>query len=68
MSEELTASPATPPSRTRKFGRHIFAAAILLICAYLLFHLLIGIVVTVLTVVLVAAAIIGVIWAVHVIF
>ena len=30
MSEELTASPATPPSRTRKFGRHVFAAAILL--------------------------------------
>ena len=41
---------------------------ILLICAYLLFHLLIGIVVTILTVVLVAIAIIGVIWAVHVIF
>jgi uncharacterized membrane protein (DUF485 family) len=64
MSEEQ----AAPATRTRKFGRHVLAAAILLVCAYVLFHLLIGVVITILTVIAVAAAIIGIIWAVHVIF
>jgi hypothetical protein len=56
------------PSRMHNLGRHALAAMILLICAYLLFHLLFGIVVFVATIAAVAVAIIGAIWAIHVLF
>jgi hypothetical protein len=62
MSEEQV------ESRTTKLGHHVLAGLILLVCAYLLFHLLFGIVVTILTAVVVVVAVIGVVWAVRVLF
>jgi hypothetical protein len=55
-------------SRVRNLGRHAAAALILVICAYLLFHLLFGIVVFVATIAAVVVAIIGAVWAIHVLF
>jgi hypothetical protein len=55
-------------SRTSTFGRHAAAALILLVCAWLLFHLLFHIVVVVATLAAVAVAIVGAIWAVRVLF
>ncbi|MGD0198162.1 MAG: hypothetical protein ABSC56_09695 [Solirubrobacteraceae bacterium] len=65
MSEEHT-EPAA--SRMHNLGRHVVAALILVVCAYLLFHLLFGIVVFVATIAAVVVAIIGAIWAIRVLF
>ncbi|MGA2470011.1 MAG: hypothetical protein ABSG64_04900 [Solirubrobacteraceae bacterium] len=62
MSEEHT------ESRMTKLGHHVLAALVLLVCAYLLLHLLFGLVVFLATIVAVAVAIVGAIWAVRVLF
>jgi hypothetical protein len=63
MSEEAPKS-----SRIHDLGRHAVAALILLVCAYLLFHLLFGLVIFVATIAAVVVAIIGAIWAIRVLF
>jgi energy-coupling factor transporter transmembrane protein EcfT len=55
-------------SWTHNLGRRALAVLILLVCAYLLFHLLFGIVVFVATIAAVAVAVVGVIWAIRVLF
>jgi hypothetical protein len=65
MSEERT---EPTQSRTHNIGRHAMAALILLICAYLLFHLLFGLVIFVATIAAVVVAIGGAIWAIKVLF
>jgi uncharacterized membrane protein len=63
MSQEST---EPTQSRTKNLGRHALAALVLLICAVVLFHLLFGVVVFILTVAAVVLAIAGVLWAIHV--
>jgi len=60
MSEEQ------PQPRRKAFGRHVAAVLILLVCAWLLFHLLFHLVVFVATIAAVAVALIGIVWAVRV--
>jgi hypothetical protein len=55
-------------SRIHNLGRHAVAALILLVCAYLLFHLLFGFVIFIATIAAVVVAIIGAIWAIHILF
>jgi hypothetical protein len=55
-------------SKMQSFGRHALAALVLLVCAWLLLHLLFGVVVVVATVIAVIIAIIGAIWAIRVLF
>jgi hypothetical protein len=59
---------STTKSRTHNLGRHALAALILLVCAIVLFHLLFGVVIFVITVAAVVLAIAGVLWAIHVLF
>jgi len=65
MSEERTERDG---SWVHSLGRHVLAALILLVCAYLLFHLLFGLVVFVATILAVVVGIIGAIWAIRVLF
>lgn len=65
MSEERT---ERADSWVHNLGRHVLAALILLVCAYLLFHLLFGVVVFVATILAVVVGIIGAIWAIRVLF
>ncbi len=65
MSEEHT---ERTDSWMHNLGRHAVAALILLVCAYLLFHLLFGVVVFVATILAVVVGIIGAIWAIRVLF
>ncbi len=62
MTEEKTESRAT------SFKRHAIAALVLVICAWLLFHLLFHIVIVVATIAAVVVAIIGAMWAIHTLF
>ncbi|MGD1050497.1 MAG: hypothetical protein ABR947_05450 [Solirubrobacteraceae bacterium] len=64
MNEEHTESP----SRMHSFGRHALAALVLLVCAWLLLHLLFHVVVVIATIAAVIVAIIGAVWAVRVLF
>jgi len=65
MSEEH-AEPAD--SWIHSLGRHVLAAIVLLICAFLLLHFLFGLIVFVATIVAVVVAIIGAIWAIRILF
>ena len=49
-------------------GRHALAGVVLLICAWLILHILFHVILAVATVVAVVIAIIGAIWAIHVLF
>jgi hypothetical protein len=62
MNEEHT------ESRMHSLKRHALAALVLVVCAWLLLHILFHVVVVVATIVAVVVAIIGAVWAVRVIF
>ncbi len=64
MNEEHTESP----SRVQSLGRHALAALVLLVCAWLLLHILFHVVVVVATIIAVVVAIIGAVWAIRVLF
>jgi hypothetical protein len=64
MNEEQT----EPQSRMHSFGRHALAALVLLVCAWLLLHILFHVVVVVATIIAVVVAIIGAVWAIRVLF
>jgi putative flippase GtrA len=49
-------------------GRHALAAFVLLVCAWLLLHILFHVVLVVATVIAIIVAIIGAIWAIRVLF
>ena len=55
-------------SRAQSFGRHALAALVLLVCAWLLLHVLFHVVIVVATIIAVVVAIIGAIWALRVLF
>jgi len=57
-----------PQSRAHNLGRHALAALVLLICAWLILHILFHVILVVATIVAVVVAIIGAIWAIHVLF
>lgn len=65
MSEERT---ERTDSWVHSLGRHVLAALVLLICAFLLLHFLFGVIVFVATIVAIVVAIIGAIWAIRVFF
>jgi hypothetical protein len=50
------------------FGRHALAAVVLLICAWIILHVLFHVVVVVATILAVVVAVIGAIWAIRVLF
>jgi Flp pilus assembly protein TadB len=57
-----------PQSHMHTLGRHAIAAVVLLICAWLVLHILFHVILVVATIVAVVVAIIGAIWAIHVLF
>jgi hypothetical protein len=57
-----------PPSHMHSLGRHALAALVLLICAWLILHILFHVILVVATIVAVVVAIIGAVWAIHVLF
>jgi len=65
MSEEHT---ERADSWIHNLGRHVLAALVLLICAFLLLHFLFGVIVFVATIVAIIVAIIGAIWAIRILF
>ena len=52
----------------QSFGRHALAALVLLVCAWLLLHVLFHVLLWVATLIAVIVAIIGAVWAVRVLF
>jgi len=56
------------PSHMQSLGRHALAALVLLICAWLILHILFHVILVVATIVAVVVAIIGAAWAIHVLF
>ena len=50
------------------FGKHVLAALVLLVCAWLLLHVLFHVLLWVATILAVVVAIIGAVWAVRVLF
>jgi hypothetical protein len=52
----------------QSFGRHALAGLVLLVCAWILLHLLFHVVIVVATIIAVVVAIIGAVWAVRVLF
>ena len=65
MTEERT-EPAD--SWIHNLGRHVLAALVLLVCAFLLLHFLFGLILFVATIIAVVVAIIGAIWAIRILF
>jgi hypothetical protein len=57
-----------PENTMQSFGRYALAAVVLLICAWIILHVLFHIVVVVATILAVVVAIIGAIWAIRVLF
>jgi hypothetical protein len=55
-------------SRMHSLGRHALAGLVLLICAWLILHILFHVILVVATIVAVVVAIIGAIWAIHTLF
>jgi len=55
-------------ARMHSLGRHAIAGLVLLVCAWLLLHILFHVVIVVATIVAVVVAIIGAIWAIRVLF
>jgi uncharacterized RDD family membrane protein YckC len=69
MNEQPSESRAARvEGRMQSFGRHALAALVLLVCAWLLLHVLFHVLIWVATIVAVIVAIIGAIWAVRVLF
>jgi Flp pilus assembly protein TadB len=66
MNEQHTESEGR--SRMQSLGRHALAALVLLVCAWLLLHILFHVVVVIATIIAVIVAIIGAVWAVRVLF
>ncbi len=62
MNEEQT------PTRLQSLGRHALAALVLVVCGWLLLHILFHVVIVVATIIAVVVAIIGAVWAVRVLF
>jgi Flp pilus assembly protein TadB len=54
--------------RMHSFGRHALAALVLLVCAWLLLHVLFHVLLWVATLLAIVVAIIGAVWAVRVLF
>jgi hypothetical protein len=52
----------------RSFGRHALGALVLLVCAWILLHLLFHIVIAVATIIVVVVALVGAVWAVRALF
>ncbi len=52
----------------QSFGRHALAALVLLVCAWILLHILFKVVIVAATIIAVVVAIIGAVWAVRVLF
>ena len=69
MNEQHTESRVQrAESRCSRFGRHALAALVLLVCAWLLLHVLFHVLLWVATILAVVVAIIGAVWAVRVLF
>ncbi|HEY1778342.1 MAG TPA: hypothetical protein VGG41_19455 [Solirubrobacteraceae bacterium] len=67
MNEQHTDSRVQrAESRMQSFGRHVLAALVLLVCAWLLLHVLFHVLLWVATILAVVVAIIGAVWAVRV--
>jgi hypothetical protein len=57
-----------PRSHMQSLGRHVVAALVLLVAAWLILHILFHVILVVATIVAVIVAIIGAAWAIHVLF
>jgi len=57
-----------PPTRLQSLGRHALAALVLLVCGWLLLHILFHVVIVVATIIAVVVAIIGAVWAMRILF
>jgi len=69
MNEQHTGNRAQQAEdRLHSFGRHVLAAVVLLVCAWLLLHLLFHVVIVIATIAAVVVAIVGAVWAVRVLF
>jgi hypothetical protein len=62
MNEEHT------QGRLQSLGRHALAALVLVVCAWIILHILFKVVIVVATIIAVVVAIIGAVWAVRVLF
>jgi Flp pilus assembly protein TadB len=69
MNEQRTEGRAQrAQGRMHSLGRHALAALVLLICAWLLLHVLFHVLLWVATLLAIVVAIIGAVWAVRVLF
>jgi Flp pilus assembly protein TadB len=69
MNEQHTDSRAQRAgNRMQSLGRHALAALVLLVCAWLILHVLFHVLLWVATLLAVVVAIIGAVWAVRVLF
>jgi uncharacterized membrane protein len=68
MSEERSESRTPNEGHMRSFGRHALGALVLLVCAWILLHLLFHIVIAVATIIVVVVALVGAVWAVRALF
>ena len=69
MNEQHTGSRVQrAEARVHSFGKHVLAALVLLVCAWLLLHVLFHVLLWVATILAVVVAIIGAVWAVRVLF
>jgi hypothetical protein len=64
----MNESPTTTPSSSRSLGRMIVAVLILAVAAWVLLHIVIGIVTFLAVPVIAVAAIVAIVWAVRILF